>query len=182
MGKPKQIDKKHLIMAAKKQLLSEGLGSVTLKSVAENVGVTQGVVYYHFKTKHKLLLSLLEQYLDDLDNHSKTMETSKEILAEEMYKAQISSEEQRLFIELTAMSLHEKELKQKLGQALRKRIHSYSRVMDGDIQSSRLLAALIDGLALQAALDPTFPQQDMYVLANEIVNGLLKKTAHEASE
>ncbi|HJV45698.1 MAG TPA: TetR/AcrR family transcriptional regulator [Bacillota bacterium] len=172
MGKPKNIQKKDLVHAAKQQLLSQGQGNVTLKSVADAAGVTQGVIYYHFKTKQQLLLSLIEQYEEELEKQVLVGQSLKDTLTKEMYNSQISSDNQRFLTELAALSFNHKELKQRLGQAMRKRIQLYSEVMEGKKLHGRLLTALIDGLALQSVMDPTFPEREMYQLALEVLDAL----------
>ncbi|MBP1930613.1 TetR/AcrR family transcriptional regulator [Ammoniphilus resinae] len=171
MGKPKNIKKQDLISSARKQLLQKGQTQVTLKNVAQAAGVTQGVVYYHFKTKDQLLLSLLEDYLEKLKVEEKR--TLKSWLADEMYKAQISSGEMALLFELISLSLHQKEMKNTLGQALRQKIRNTEEWAGADPTSARLITAMLDGLAMQAIFDPTFDEREVYDAAKKKLLDLL---------
>ena len=55
MAKPNVVNKEKLLKAAKEIIAEHGMEKLTLKAVAESAQVTQGTVYYHFKTKDQLL-------------------------------------------------------------------------------------------------------------------------------
>lgn len=54
MAKPNIISKEALIQSAKACIVENGLEKLTLQSVAKQANVTQGTVYYHFRTKENL--------------------------------------------------------------------------------------------------------------------------------
>lgn len=64
MAKPNVISKNELIRSAKKCLVKNGIEKFTLRAVAETAGVTQGTVYYHFRTKEQLLLDIVKDICD----------------------------------------------------------------------------------------------------------------------
>ena len=174
MGKPKQITTKDLLHSAKQQLMKSGQGKITLKNVAETAGVTQGVVYYHFKSKDRLLISLLEEVMEkelqDIQEQKKNKdpeEALKGFISEEMYKAQISSEHHQLLFELVSLSLHHKEMRSIMGQAFQKRLGVLNEWTGEKETVSRLLLAVMDGLALQALFDPSFREKEAYELAKK---------------
>ncbi|RXT14957.1 TetR/AcrR family transcriptional regulator [Ammoniphilus sp. CFH 90114] len=177
MGKPKQITPKDLVAATKQQLIKKGQGKITLKNVAEVAGVTQGVVYYHFKTKDQLLIGLFEEFeeqelqeLIKFKNERKekaSSEVLKAYLSEEMYKAQVSSEQQQLLLELAALALHQKEMKNLFGQAIHKKAGELSELAGGSQALGRLIMAISTGLAFQALFDPSFNKKEAYELAKE---------------
>jgi AcrR family transcriptional regulator len=181
VGKPKQISKNDLVLAAKQQLIRRGASSVTLKNVAQAMGVTQGVVYYHFKTKDQLLTALLKEYTDQLHAEG-TIERSTngkdhqaavlDFFAEEGYKAQISSDEHQLFYNLVAISLHHRELKQLLGESIEQRVNGLATQLGGDQQRARILLAMADGLALHALFDPVFSTMDHYANAKKFAENM----------
>ena len=51
MAKPNVVNKEKLLQAAKEIIAEHGMEKLTLKAVAKSAQVTQGTVYYHFKTK-----------------------------------------------------------------------------------------------------------------------------------
>lgn len=168
MGKPKQISKEDLIQAVKQQLLQHGYNKVTLKNVAEQVGVTQGVVYYHFKTKDQLLISLLQSYLEnavmeEFEPFAKleSSEGIKAYLKEKAYQAQIKSDEQQLLFELAVLSLHHREMRKTMGTIMQSRVQEMNTFLNEGKMNGRLLRAVLDGLALQALYDPSFDMKDI---------------------
>jgi AcrR family transcriptional regulator len=50
-----------ILEAARKQLLSEGYAGLSTRKVAEGAGVPLSQVHYHFGSKQRLILSLLEE-------------------------------------------------------------------------------------------------------------------------
>ncbi len=170
MGKPKQITRKVLVAAAKKQLLQHGQGKITLKNVAETAGVTQGVVYYHFKTKDQLLVSLLQDFIEGIqkqfsENESmsnKNQDKLQQFIKEEAYKAQVGSEQYQMLFELVPLALHQREMKGIMAKSMIQRIGAMSELVDGDPLRGRMLTAILDGLALQTLFDPTFNEKEAY--------------------
>jgi AcrR family transcriptional regulator len=60
MAKPNVISKDDLIKCAKDCLVDTGIEKFTLRAVAETAGVTQGTIYYHFRTKEQLLIVIVQ--------------------------------------------------------------------------------------------------------------------------
>ncbi|MEW9667461.1 TetR/AcrR family transcriptional regulator [Ammoniphilus sp. 3BR4] len=182
MGKPKQIRPIDLVGAAKQQLVKKGQGKITLKNVAEAAGVTQGVVYYHFKTKDQLLISLLEDFFEnDLkelkkfkqEKRDKTpVETMEAYVSEESYKSQVFPEHQQVFYELVSLAFHQKEMKALFGQAIHAKAGTISEMAAGSQATGRLILAILQGLALQSLFDPTFNRKETYELAKKWISKL----------
>lgn len=182
MGKPKQIRPSDLVGAAKQQLVKKGQGKITLKNVAEAAGVTQGVVYYHFKTKDQLLISLLEDFFENdqnemnkfkKDRRDKTaVETMEAYVSEESYKVQVSPEQQQVFYELVSIAFHQREMKGLLGQAIHRKVGAISEMSHSNQAAGRVILALLQGLALQSLLDPTFNRKETYELAKRWIKQL----------
>nr|MDH3163626.1 helix-turn-helix domain containing protein [Bacillus licheniformis] len=59
MARPNVTSKETLIEAAKRRIAEHGLDKLTLKAVAEEAKVTQGTVYYHFRTKERLVFEVV---------------------------------------------------------------------------------------------------------------------------
>ncbi|MCY8605789.1 helix-turn-helix domain-containing protein, partial [Bacillus sonorensis] len=60
MARPNVTSKNMLIEAAKRCIMDQGLENLTLKAVAEKANVTQGTVYYHFRTKEQLVFEVVQ--------------------------------------------------------------------------------------------------------------------------
>jgi len=175
MGKPKQISKEDLIQAVKQQLLQHGYNRVTLKNVAEQAGVTQGVVYYHFKTKDQLIISLLQNYLENAVLQEfepfrklEPLEGVRAYLKDKAYQAQVKSEEQQLLFELAVLSLHQREMRKTMGKIMQSRVQEMNTFLKEDEINGRILRAVLDGLALQALFDPSFDMKDTLAYVYEL--------------
>jgi AcrR family transcriptional regulator len=184
LGKPKQITKMDLTKATKQQLLKKGQGSVTLKNVAELAGVTQGVVYYHFKTKDALLLSVFQELVEKIkqdreamlneEKYKSSIEFIKYFLNQERYRAQILADDHQLPFELAGIALHQRQMKSLFGQSLSEKAKYASEMIGGDPRIGRLLAALADGLAMHALYDSSLNKDEIYPLATELIKTFMK--------
>ncbi len=64
----KRLTRQRLIDATRQHIVSEGIASITLAKIAKSLGLSQGVINFHFATKEALMLEVLHQvynqYLD----------------------------------------------------------------------------------------------------------------------
>jgi AcrR family transcriptional regulator len=52
-----------ILEAAKLLFMQEGYRGISMRQIAEAVGVTKAALYYHFKDKEELFVAIVEQYL-----------------------------------------------------------------------------------------------------------------------
>jgi AcrR family transcriptional regulator len=52
-----------ILEAAKHLFMQEGFRGISMRQIAEAVGVTKAALYYHFKDKEELFVAIVEQYL-----------------------------------------------------------------------------------------------------------------------
>ena len=69
-----------------------GYEGTSLREIAERLGVTKAALYYHFKSKEDIILSLVEDYQVQMDaligwagSHPRSAETRREILSRYMH-------------------------------------------------------------------------------------------------
>jgi AcrR family transcriptional regulator len=60
-GTESEIVKRRILDAAAEAFMSQGFGVTTIDDVAERVGATKGLVYYHFRSKFDILLAVYER-------------------------------------------------------------------------------------------------------------------------
>ncbi|PGK37937.1 TetR family transcriptional regulator [Bacillus anthracis] len=173
MAKPNVVKKQKLLEAAKKIIAENGMGNLTLKAVAESTQVTQGTVYYHFKTKDQLLLEVTESFCKasweqigkDVQLEKALQSAKSRCVKDSMYH--------HLFFQLVASGLQNDAMKEKIGELLHYENQELARVLNeivGDNMTSQistetcsvLCNALIDGLALQALFNPSFSSDKVY--------------------
>nr|WP_276561178.1 TetR/AcrR family transcriptional regulator [Bacillus paramycoides] len=173
-----------MLEAAKEIIAEHGMEKLTLKAVAESAQVTQGTVYYHFKTKDQLLLEVTESFCKasweqigkDVKLEKALQSAKSRCVKDSMYH--------HLFFQLIASGLQNDTMKEKIGELLQYENQELKGVLGkkvgGAITSqistetwSILCNALIDGLALQALFNPSFSTDkvygDLYMLLGEFI-------------
>lgn len=55
-----------IIEAATEAFYRHGYGGASLRDIAQEAGITQATVYYHFKNKEEILLTIIAEFSDDL--------------------------------------------------------------------------------------------------------------------
>ncbi|MBW3493347.1 TetR/AcrR family transcriptional regulator [Bacillus mycoides] len=173
MAKPNVVNKQKLLEAAKESITEHGMEKLTLKAVAENAKVTQGTVYYHFKTKDQLLLEVTESFCKesweqigkDVQLENALQSAKSRCVKDSMYH--------HLFFQLVASGLQNDAMKEKIGELLHYENQELKGALDTKIADaitsqistetcSILCNALIDGLALQALFNPSFSTDKVY--------------------
>ncbi|MEH7457147.1 TetR/AcrR family transcriptional regulator [Bacillus sp. JJ1127] len=169
MAKPNVVNKQQLLQAAKELIAEQGMEKLTLKAVAERAHVTQGTVYYHFKTKEQLLLEVTESFckssweqMDKEFHIEKALQSAKSRCTKDsMYH--------HLFFQLVASGLNNESIREKIGDLLNyenkklQKVWEESPVEGISPETWAIMCnALIDGLALQALCNPLFSTEEAY--------------------
>lgn len=66
MARPRQIDRSTVLRASLKIADEDGIATVTMKAVADSLGVTPMALYRHVNNKRDLLDGLVESLLDEI--------------------------------------------------------------------------------------------------------------------
>ncbi|MDQ2880969.1 MAG: TetR/AcrR family transcriptional regulator [Actinomycetota bacterium] len=65
----RRTDTREAIRSVALELFAEqGYAKTSLREISERLGVTKAAVYYHFKTKEEILVSLIEDFLAQVDD------------------------------------------------------------------------------------------------------------------
>ena len=173
MAKPNVVNKEKLLQAAKEIIAEHGMEKLTLKAVAESAQVTQGTVYYHFKTKDQLLLEVTESFCKaSWEQIGKDVQLEKALQSAEN-RCVKDSMYHHLFFQLVASGLQNNAMKNKIGELLHYENQELTRLLNKKIEDrmvsqistetwSVLCNALVDGLALQALFNPSFSTDKVY--------------------
>ncbi len=78
--------KKKIINAAYKVFLRKGFAATNLSDIANEIKMTRGVIYWHFKNKTDLFVCLLMEFLDEAIAYSLEVFNSPETLPDKMKK------------------------------------------------------------------------------------------------
>ncbi|WP_243354194.1 TetR/AcrR family transcriptional regulator [Bacillus litorisediminis] len=186
MAKPNVISKVDLIKSAKDCLVENGIEKFTLRAVAEAAGVTQGTVYYHFRTKEQLLLEIVEDICErswtEISNQSNQYFVSQAI---ESAKSRCSYDSffHKLFLTLVASSFNNEKMRSQLGDVILSENNTLIQNLSDVWAKSPiegvsfetwgiLFNAIVDGIALQALLQKDFPVEKTYEEIEKLFRGL----------
>jgi TetR/AcrR family acrAB operon transcriptional repressor len=90
-------------------IYEKGYSATNLHDIAERLGMTRGAVYWHFKNKQELFLSLIEEIEQELDalltKRAKTVNTLDDLQAFFMYYAKLLLNDERTYKYLTVITL-----------------------------------------------------------------------------
>jgi AcrR family transcriptional regulator len=162
---------RNLLIAAKEIVADEGFDALTLKTVSDRAGENKAMVSYYFDNKAGLVAAVLDsvihdEYLASLDRMKHVVPGERiPRLVEEMRRMATSTEDFEVFFELLPHVLRDDVLRRRLAMLFRwywKMKLEWLGIDDGmggladpDLLGvAQLLSAVIDGLAIQAAVDP----------------------------
>ncbi|PYI51347.1 TetR/AcrR family transcriptional regulator [Paenibacillus flagellatus] len=174
MAKPNVVTKDELLQAARHCVAEKGVEKTTLKAVAEQANVSQGTVFYHFRTKEQLMIELVQSLCDaswqSLQQRHGSLE---EALQAAKDRCGYDSAYHRLFFATLAASLSFQPNRDRLGAMVRQENEHLTVMLASRWGSSPvagiptehwgiLMNAMIDGLAVQALLDEDFPKEAVF--------------------
>ena len=168
-----------LLLAAKHIIATHGFDALTLNAVAASSGENKAMVAYYFGNKAGLVAAVLDSVIHDeyvaSQNRMQDVDPARRRpqLIEEMRRMAGSAEEFRVFFEMLPHVLRDEELRHRVALLYRwywamklewLGITSPARALeDPDLLGlTQLLSAVIDGLAVQAAIDPAFDLANPY--------------------
>lgn len=166
----------------------ETLGGLSMRAVAEEAGVSKGLVFFHFQDKHTLLLALLDWVLErgprvDVPSEAEdeTRLPGSRLLAVVRRQVELLPERQQraaLFLDFWVMGMSSPEFQKKIHDAFeryrrefvpftRPVVESFPERFDGDAAEGLAAAVVsfIQGCALQLLSDPEGFDVDRYMRA-----------------
>jgi AcrR family transcriptional regulator len=170
---------RRLLLAAKDIIARDGFNALTLNRVSEASGENKAMISYYFGNKAGLVAAVVdsvvhEEYMAS-QNRMKDVAAEYRVrrLIEEMRKMNAATGEFRVFFELLPHVLRDDALRQRIALLYKwywsvklewLGVADPSGAMeDPDLRGlARLLSAIIDGLAVQAAIDPDVDLADTY--------------------
>ncbi|MEK5161717.1 TetR/AcrR family transcriptional regulator [Paenibacillus sp. FSL R5-0527] len=174
MAKPNVVTREELLRAAQECVVQKGIEKTTLKAVADQAKVSQGTVFYHFRTKEQLMIELVQSLCDSSWEALRQSHASvEEALQSAKERCGYDSTYHRLFFASLAASLHLEPNRRRLGEMIREENKHLAGILEDRWGSSpveqismdqwgMLMNAIIDGLAVQALLDEDFPKEKAF--------------------
>lgn len=59
--------RQQILFTAKNLFIQQGYHGLSMRQIAESLGVSKAALYYHFRDKEELLLAILDSYLDEME-------------------------------------------------------------------------------------------------------------------
>ncbi|KMK76532.1 TetR/AcrR family transcriptional regulator [Alkalihalobacillus pseudalcaliphilus] len=186
MAKPNVITKEDLINSAKECLIQNGIEKFTLRSVAEMAGVTQGTIYYHFKTKEQLYLDIVNDICTkswkEISQQSNPYSLSEAVESAKS-RSSYDSTFHKLFLSLIVSSFNNEKMRKQLGEIIQKEnneltkkllsVWSISPINGISIEAWGIfINAIVDGIALQALVQKDFPVDKTFKELELLFKGL----------
>jgi len=177
MAKPNVISKEELLHSAQRCIVGKGLDKTTLKAVAEASHVSQGTVFYHFRTKEQLILEVVKQMCDASWQTTKAAAAEDDYIAAALNDAKercgYDSSYHQLFFSSLAASFHNESIRGQLGRLVGQENEHVAGMLAERWGSSpvpgmslegwgMLINAMIDGLVVQALLSESFPKDAVF--------------------
>jgi AcrR family transcriptional regulator len=139
------VRQKQIIDAARKLIIRRGSEHIRIKEIAETVGLTEGAIYRHFKSKKDILSLLVEQIEIDLvgDINGATISGGPIIdILETVFKNHLSAIEQRQGVSFLVIaeiiSLGDKKLNRKISETIEKYISCLKELLAKGVASEEL--------------------------------------------
>lgn len=188
-----------LLLAAKDIIATEGFDALTLNSVSAASGENKAMIAYYFGNKAGLVAAVLDSVIHDeyiaSQNRMKDVDPEERCrqLIEEMRRMGAAAKEFRVFFELLPHVLRDEALRRRI--ALLYTWHwsvklewlgitsASGALEDPDLLGlTQLLSAVIDGLAVQTAIDPDLDLANPYRVLFRLIDGALPELASPGVE
>jgi AcrR family transcriptional regulator len=184
-----------LLVAAKDIIATEGFDALTLNSVSAASGENKAMIAYYFGNKAGLVAAVLDSVIHDeyvaSQNRMKDVDPKRRIqrLVEEMRRMDAAVEEFRVFFELLPHVLRDETLRQRIALLYKwywsiklewLGVAGQSRGLEDPelLGLAQILSAVIDGLAIQAAIDPEIDLTNPYRIFHKMLEGLPAASSH----
>src|SRR5881628_1748170 len=161
-----------ILQAAFSVLSRQGYENSSIKEIAEEAGVAQGLVHYYFKSKQQLVLAVLAEVCREMEYGTEQGAAGAQA-AYEKFKNMLkgSSGTHALYIQLIAVGLHDKELGRGVLDFLRQdraHIEDIARQVlaerKADPKPARAIASVVEaavlGIMVQNLIDPDFNAEE----------------------
>jgi AcrR family transcriptional regulator len=161
------IRQREIVLAARKLIVKHGSEHVTIRRMAEEIGVSEGAIYKHFKSKRDILFFLIDDIeqtmIGDIERNYTGEIQSIEVLENIMIQ-HISAIEQRKGVGFQVIaeivSLGDKRLNKKIYEVIQK-------------YNSRIKTILVEGMKegiIRSDLDTDVTAQMFFSMTQGLVN------------
>lgn len=179
---------RRLLLAAKSVVVAGGFEALTLSAVAREAGENTALISYYFRNKAGLVAALLDSVIHDeyIASQNRMVEWVPSELAErltvEMRALGEAREDFRVFFELLPHVVSDDVLRRRMSRLYTwywsvklewlAVDHPTAALEDRDLRGlAQLLSAIVDGLAVQSAIDPDLDLTIPYSILSRLLEG-----------
>ncbi|MBI4284750.1 MAG: TetR/AcrR family transcriptional regulator [Chloroflexi bacterium] len=150
-----QVRQKQIITSARRLIFKYGSEHVTVRRIARDIGISEGALYRHFKSKRDILSLLVDDveanWLSDIEE-GKTGETSPLKVLQNIAHSHISLVEQRRGITFQVVaeiiSLGDKRLNEKIDGAIRRYTEKIKALLADGVRAGEISESIsLDAVA-----------------------------------
>jgi len=150
------LRRKQIIDALRKLIIEYGSENVTVRRIAKEIGVSQGAIYRHFKSKREILDFLIdyieENLIGDIEKNDPQANTLE--ILESILESHISAIEQRkgvsFLVVAEIISLGDKRLNRKIFDVLNNYIDHIRNIIIRGIQAKEIKTGIDPGMTATA--------------------------------
>ena len=160
----------NILSAARRILERDGFAAMSLSAIAEEAGEAKASIGYHFGNKEGLVVALVDSLVHEA-NRGLIDETRRYPMGEQRVRALVEGEERivediasyRPLLEILPYAMRDESLRERIAELYSGYRETVLEVMDATSGPDRavlhpfamLMIAVVDGLSIQNALDPT---------------------------
>ena len=167
------VRREQIVHATIRCLAHEGYSGLTMKKVAREAGVSQGILHYYFESKRAILIAALELVMADLDRRVAALSEGardapaqlRAVIRGCLGLAEDNREFWVVFVEFWGEMMHDRalqsinaalyqRLRRTLGATVKQGIRAGAFRRVEPEEAGAVILALIDGLSLQRTFDP----------------------------
>ncbi len=143
--KSTEVRRKQIINAARKLIIKHGSEHITVRGIAKAVGITEGAIYRHFRSKKDILYLLADDIEDDLigdlTRASAHGNSSLEVL-DSVLRSHLSAIEKRRGVSFQVIaeiiSLGDKSLNKKISEFINKYVDYLAELLARGVKSGEV--------------------------------------------
>ncbi|AZK45379.1 TetR/AcrR family transcriptional regulator [Paenibacillus lentus] len=182
-----------VVEAAFKVMSEKGYEKASIKDIANEAGITPGLIHYYFRNKEEILTELLlassQQYTRDMQQLQSSVPSdhlAKAALNEPKERVERQPDWYKLRFELFALGLRNPQISDRVNALLENARTGIEQILhkvagdageEADTDSiAAIMLACFDGLALQKLLNPEFDLDRAYLELEKMVRSRYNMT------
>ena len=190
------VRREQMLKAAFEVASREGIGSLTIRAIAAEAGVSHALVLFHFQRKERLVHALLDWLIettsvlrvsDDIAHFPRAKDRLHALLQQEMSRLSHEPRHTRLFFEFWALGARHESIRVRISAELERYRAAFKAIMEELLRAepgafrgvtadglAAVAVSWIHGCAVQAMIDPGHFDTDEYLAA---VRGMVGQLA-----